>query len=188
MKTVLIALTVLLAPLVTTLTLAAEPPLLTQAREVAMQMPPKLFGALTAEMGKSGAEGAIPVCRDMAPDIAGQISKQTGWTIKRVSLKPRNAARATPDAWEKAALEDFDTRAAAGESPATLEKGEQVGGQYRYVKAMPVQPLCLACHGSAEQISPAVKAVLVQSYPKDQATGYEVGQIRGAISLSKPLQ
>src|SRR4030065_30793 len=96
-------------------------------------------------------------------------------------------ARAIPDAWEKAALEDFDKRAAAGESPAQLEKGEAVGNEYRYVKALPVQPLCLNCHGSADQISPAVKAVLGEHYPNDRATGYAVGQIRGVISVRKPL-
>ena len=84
----------------------------------------------------------------MAPKMAGEISQQTGWKIKRVSLKPRNDARAIPDAWEKAALEDFDMRAAAGEPPAKLEKGEKVGSEYRFVKALPVQPLCLSCHGS----------------------------------------
>jgi hypothetical protein len=68
-----------------------------------------------------------------------------------------------------------------------LEKGEKVGSEYRFVKALPVQPLCLSCHGSAEQISPAVKSVLAQHYPNDLATGYSVGQIRGVISVRKPL-
>ena len=119
--------------------------------------------------------------------MAGEISQQTGWKIKRVSLKARNEARATPDAWEKDALEDFDKRAAAGEPPAQLEKGEKVGNEYRYVKALPVQPLCLSCHGPADQLSPAVKSVLGKHYPNDRATGYSAGQIRGAISVRKPL-
>ena len=186
MKTLLIA-AALIAPFVTTLAHAGDDALLGEARKVATTLPPKLLAALQEEISKSGPEGAIPVCRDMAPKMAGEISQQTGWKIKRVSLKARNEARAIPDAWEKAALEDFDKRAAAGEPPAQLEKGEKINNEYRYVKALPVQPLCLSCHGPADQLSPAVKSALNQHYPNDRATGYSVGQIRGAISVRKPL-
>lgn len=187
MKTSLIVAAVLITSFVITFAYAGDDALLGEARKVATTLPPKLLAALQDEIGKSGPEGAIPVCKDMAPKMAGEISRQTGWKIKRVSLKARNEARATPDAWEKAALEDFDKRAAAGEPPAQLEKGEKVGEEYRYVKALPVQPLCLSCHGPADQLSPAVKSVLGQHYPNDRATGYSVGQIRGAISVRKSL-
>ena len=187
MKKILIAATALIAPFMSTLALAEEDAMLTEARKVATMLPPKLVVVLKEEMSKSGPEGAIPVCKDMAPKMAGEISKETGWKIKRVSLKPRNDARAIPDAWEKAALEDFDKRAAAGEPPAKLEKGEKVGNEYRFVKALPVQALCLNCHGTPDQISPATKAVLSKTYPNDHATGYSEGQIRGVISVRKAL-
>ena len=185
MKKLLIA-TALLTPFAASIA-HAEDAMLSEARNVAMSIPPKLIASLKDEISKSGPEGAIPVCKDMAPKMAGKILQETGWKVKRVTLKVRNEQRAIPDDWEKAALEDFDKRAAAGESPAKLEKGEKVGNEYRYVKALPVQPLCLSCHGSAEQISPAVKAVLNQHYPNDRATGYTEGQIRGVISVRKPL-
>ena len=190
MKKLLLATTAFITPFVTpiaTLAHANDDALLGEARKVAAMLPPKLLVALQEEMSKSGPAGAIPVCKDMAPKMAGEISQQTGWKIKRVSLRARNDARAIPDAWEKAALEDFDQRAAAGESPAKLEKGEKIGSEYRFVKALPVQPLCLSCHGSAEQLSPAVKSALGQHYPNDRATGYTEGQIRGVISIRKPL-
>jgi hypothetical protein len=188
MKTPLIAVAAaLITAFVATLACAGDDALIGEARKVATMMPPKLLSALQEEIGRSGPEGAIPVCKDMAPKMAGEISQQTGWKIKRVSLKARNDARAIPDAWEKAALEDFDKRAAAGEPPAQLEKGEKVGNEYRYVKALPVQPLCLSCHGPADLLSPAVKTALGQNYPNDRATGYSVGQIRGAISVRKPF-
>jgi hypothetical protein len=187
MKKLLIAATVLITPLVAALAQANDDALLGEARKVATMLPPRLLVGLQEEIGRSGPEGAIPVCKEMAPKMAGEISQQTGWKIKRVSLKARNDARAIPDAWEKAALEDFDKRAAAGEPREKLEKGEKVGGEYRFVKALPVQPLCLSCHGSAEQISPAVKSALGRHYPNDRATGYSEGQIRGVISVRKPL-
>jgi len=183
--TVLAAL--LIAPLAATLAHANEDALTAEARKVATTLPPKLIIALQEEIRKSGAEGAIPVCKDMAPKMAGEISQQTGWKIKRVSLKPRNDARAIPDPWETAALEDFDRRVAAGEPPAKLEKGEKIGSEYRFVKALPVQALCLNCHGTDDKINPAVKAALGQHYPNDKATGYSEGQIRGVISVRKAL-
>ena len=186
MKILLIA-AALATPFVTTLAHAGDDAMLSEARNVAMSLPPKLLASLQEEIKKSGPEGAISVCKDMAPKMAGKLFQETGWKVKRVSLKPRNEARAIPDDWEKAALADFDKRAAAGEPPAQLEKGETVGSEYRYVKALPVQPLCLNCHGPIDQLSPAVKSVLGEHYPNDRATGYSVGQIRGAISVRKPL-
>lgn len=168
----------------------ANDALLEEARKTAMSVPPKLVGVLQKEIDKGGPEGAITVCREMAPKMAKAASEESGWQIRRVSLKNRNP-KAAPDAWEKAALEDFDKRAAAGENPAHLEKGEVVdeGGKktYRYVKALPVQTLCLNCHGPADTITDAVKAKLAELYPEDKATGYSAGQIRGAMTLKKSL-
>lgn len=187
MKKILLVSATLIAPFAASVAHANDEALMTEARTVATTLPPKLIVALQEEIKKSGPEGAIPVCKDMAPKMAGEISQQTGWKIKRVSLKARNDARAIPDPWEKAALEDFDKRAAAGESPMKLEKGEKVGEEYRYVKALPVQALCLNCHGPAETLSPGIKAALGQHYPNDRATGYSEGQIRGVISVRKKL-
>ena len=164
--------------------------LLPEARKVATMVPPKLLAVLTTEIEKGGPEGAIGACREKAPAMAKAASEQTGWSIRRVSLNNRNP-KAVPDAWERGVLEDFDRRAAAGESPATLEKGELVAEEgkqsYRYMKALPTLDLCLKCHGPQAALSPAVKAKLAELYPQDKATGYSVGQIRGAMTIRKPL-
>ncbi|AWI76688.1 hypothetical protein CEW83_16925 [Parazoarcus communis] len=169
---------------------ADETALLAEARGVASSIPPKLIAVLQGEIAKGGTEGAIGVCRDKAPQMAKAASERTGWNIRRVSLKNRNP-KAVPDAWERAALEAFDRRAAAGEAPATLEKGEVVveGGveSYRYMKALPTQALCLSCHGSDTDIDPAVRTKLQALYPDDKATGYTVGEIRGAMTIRRPL-
>jgi hypothetical protein len=180
--------TLMLASAVTT-AFAADA-LLEEARNTAMAIPPKLVSVLQKEIKEGGPDGAINVCRERAPKMAKAASEESGWQIRRVSLKNRNP-KAAPDAWEKVALEDFDKRAAAGENPATLEKGEIVdeGGKpvYRYVKALPTQALCLSCHGAADQISDVVKAKLQELYPDDKAIGYSIGQIRGAMTLKKAL-
>jgi hypothetical protein len=169
---------------------AQDTPWLGEARQVASSVPPKLLQLLTEEIAKGGPESAIGVCRDKAPQMAKAASAQTGWAIKRVSLRNRNPG-AVPDAWERAALEDFDRRAAAGENPATLEKWDIIasndGKEYRYMKALPVQALCLSCHGPTEQLTPGVQAQLKTHYPQDLGVGYALGQIRGAMTIRKPL-
>lgn len=180
----------LLVALVALPAVANEAQLLEEARGVATAIPPKLLNVLKDEIAKDGPEGAIGVCREKAPAMAKAASEQTGWAIRRVSLKNRNP-KAVPDAWEEAVLKDFDRRAAAGENLMALEMGEVVsdGGTkiYRYMKALPTQELCLACHGVPEQMSPEVKVTLAEHYPHDKGVGYGVGQIRGAMTLKKPL-
>lgn len=169
---------------------ADDAALLDGARKVATSIPPKLLKVLDEEIKKGGPEGAIEVCRERAPKMAAAASAETGWGIRRVSLKNRNP-KAVPDAWERSVLEDFDKRAAAGEKPTSLEKGEVVAEGdkkiYRYMKALPTQDLCLSCHGTADRITPAVKAKLDALYPDDKAVGYGAAEIRGAITLKKPL-
>lgn len=169
---------------------ADEAALLEEARKVAVAIPPKLLEVLDEEIRKGGPENAIAVCREKAPQMAKAASEQSGWNIRRVSLKNRNP-KAVPDAWERAVLEDFDRRLAAGEKPTGIEKGEvvTVDGQkmYRYMKALPTQDLCLQCHGTPDRVSPATQAKLKELYPDDKAVGYSSAQIRGAITLKKPL-
>ncbi|MCC6657169.1 MAG: DUF3365 domain-containing protein [Rhodocyclaceae bacterium] len=169
---------------------ANDDQLLTEARSVASGIPPKLLTVLEEEIKKGGPEGAIGVCREKAPAMAKAASEKSGWAIRRVSLKNRNP-KAVPDAWEEAVLKDFDQRSAAGEKPTGLEKGEVVMDgdkkMYRYMKALPTQDLCLQCHGTPDRLSPAVQAKLKEMYPNDKGVGYHAAEIRGAITLKKPL-
>jgi hypothetical protein len=171
-------------------TMAQDAPELTDARKVAGAVPLKLLEVLSAQITKNGPASAIAVCNEKAPQMAKAASEQSGWAIRRVSLRNRNP-KAVPDAWELAALKDFDQRAAAGEKPATLEKYEEVEvagvKQARFIKALPVQQLCLACHGAVDTLDPDVANKIHTLYPADQAVGYSLGQIRGAITLRKAL-
>ncbi|HXX10846.1 MAG TPA: DUF3365 domain-containing protein [Burkholderiales bacterium] len=165
--------------------------LLAASRETAGQLIQQLGAQLRAELAKGGPEAAVAVCKNVAPELAGRLSRETGWRVSRVSLKTRNPLLGAPDAWEQSGLEDFDRRVAAGEKAETLEVGEVVeepaGRYYRYMKALPVQPLCLTCHGTAETIPPDVQQRLRVEYPNDRATGYRNGQVRGAVTVKRPL-
>lgn len=165
--------------------------LTSEARALSANLVQQLGGALKKELAEKGPAGAVQVCKSLAPNIAGEFSSKHGMKVSRVSLKPRNPMLGMPDAWEQQQLAAFDAKALAGDKPELLEHtaivDEPAGKFFRYMKALPVQPLCLACHGDAQAIPADVKAQLSKDYPADRAIGYSVGQIRGAITIKKPL-
>ncbi len=150
-------------------------------KQIGCKLKPELKKALT----DGGPAHAISVCSERAPAIAQQLREQTGWYIKRVSLKARNAESARPDAWEAAVLQDFDRRQAGGEAAAKMAHAEVVDGRFRFMKAQGVEAVCLTCHGVS--VKPEVEAALADKYPQDAARGYTLGQIRGAFSLARDL-
>ena len=160
------------------------------SRAAVKELAARLGGAMQKEMATGGPTAAIKVCKDLAPAITSDISLKTGMRVTRVSLKTRDPLLGSPDAWEQKVLIDFDVRAKK-EDPANLEYAEVVtepqGKFLRYMKAIPVQPVCLTCHGALETLAPQVKERLSAEYPHDKATGYSAGQLRGAFSIKKTL-
>jgi hypothetical protein len=167
-----------------------EPRLVEQARRTASGLMKTLAGELNAAIGSGGPAEAIAVCKQKAPQIAADVSKSSGMTVKRVSDRNRNP-RGVPDAWEAKALARLVQRRTDGEPGETLETHAIVDGPegrtFRYAKALVTNGLCLTCHGKPDAIPEAVQARLAQEYPEDRARGYDVGMVRGIISITKPL-
>ncbi|MBN8455453.1 DUF3365 domain-containing protein [Accumulibacter sp.] len=185
--------TVSIALLVCTLPVCAQDlaALTTETRATVLPVIPKVITTMQETVATEGVAGAIGVCKDLAPQLIVKKREETGWDIRRVSLKTRNAERGTPDAWEAAQLADFDRRAAGGEKPETIEKSEivSVNGRpvLRYMKALPVSEVCLGCHGPVDGLDADLRRKLADHYPSDRATGYAKGQIRGALTVKRPL-
>ncbi|TAN85392.1 MAG: DUF3365 domain-containing protein [Gallionella sp.] len=162
-----------------------------ESRAVVMSFMQQLGSANQKAMSEGGPVSTIKVCKEIAPQAASEVSRQHGWKLTRVSLKVRNPLLGTADAWEQKTLQDFEARVAKGEKPEAMEAAEIVhepaGKSFRYMKAIALQPGCVACHGNSEQIPDNVKTRLSEEYPYDKATGYSVGQIRGAVSIKRPL-
>ena len=160
------------------------------SRTIVKEMASKLGSALQKEMTTNGPAASIKVCKDLAPAITSELSRKTGQRVTRVSLKTRNPLLGMPDAWEQKVLADF-ARRAEKENPATIEYAEIVtepqGTFMRYMKAIPVQEVCLKCHGTPETIAPQVREQLTTEYPHDKAVGYSINQLRGAFSIKKAL-
>ncbi len=168
-----------------TMPMAVPTELTSEAAAITQQFVGTLLPTLQLAMAAGGPLNAIEVCAVEAPAIAEKLSADTGWNVRRVSLKARNSSTAQPDFWEIMALNLFDQRQRSGEQGADINLAEVVAGEFRYMQAQPAAPLCLTCHGT--DIAEDVRSALLRHYPDDKATGYTAGQIRGAISLRKSM-
>jgi hypothetical protein len=161
-----------------------------QANQRIVDFSQALKGQLQAAIKQGGLINAVSVCKSVAPAIAAENSKD-GWTLTRTSLRVRNSDN-TPDEWELSQLQQFELVNASGLQPADkpIVASEFIvndgNTQFRYMKAIPAQQLCLGCHGS--NIEPEVSTLLSKTYPDDKAVNFALGDIRGAFSLKKDIK
>lgn len=130
-------------------------------------------------------KGFIPAM--VGSEVANDFSLRTGHKLKQTSLKLRNPNNA-PDEWEEKILKLFD----ASDYPKGIGFGEiLVTGDrkiYRYMKPIYIEKACLECHSTKEKIRPEIRKFLEGRYPNDHAFGYNVGDVRGGISIIVSLE
>ncbi len=165
-------------------TTAADSLALDRARGAAKALGQDLMGALMTALDAGGPAEAIFFCADSAQARTARFQAE-GLTVRRVSARLRNAANA-PDSLEVVALELLAKRHAAKDLPgelAEIRRGADGVRTLHYVKPILVAPPCLTCHGPADNLSPDVREMVMLRYPKDDATGFKAGDLRGAISV-----
>lgn len=171
------------APVVAPTTPAAAPttpadPQIARAQAAIAELRGRLKARLTDAMAKGGAEAALRVCAEEAGPIREAVAKEMGVTVGRSSLRLRSAKDAAP-AW----VADWLQR--QGERPAEGVTGlaERAGSPpvAHVLEPIRIDPPCLVCHGPKDQLAPGVAAVLAERYPQDEATGYALGDLRGAF-------
>jgi Protein of unknown function (DUF3365) len=164
---------------------------LDEARKASAELVSGVASELVKAIEASGPLRAIVVCKYTVPEIASAVSRKYGARVTRVSLTPRNPSLAWPDVWEQKTLMGFEQRLAQGERVDALEFSEvtsEPSGKFlRYMKALPMQPVCVHCHGTPDQISESIRNELAHDYPHDKGVGVLVGKIRGAVTFKKPL-
>ncbi len=169
----------------------SEEEALGESRQVTMSLVNGTKKTLKSFLGEGDFLKAIKGCSEEAPSIAQKYTDQTGYYVRRVSLKYRNPDD-IPDQYEKGVLEKFDSLRVEGKMVVEHEDYRVVkegGKQYlRYMKPLITKKLCLNCHGSKEDIPATVKGFLNTNYPEDRATGFKVGDVRGAVSVKIPLE
>jgi hypothetical protein len=163
-------------------------PALKQARQISDELTDKVRGLLLTELEKGGYDGAIRVCSEVAQNITQEFNRDTGHSVRRVSLGYRNT-KDIPDDYESRMLKRLDRQNREKRLPPEYYEVVRERGQdyLRYFKPIVAGKMCLNCHGQPDQIPPLVTAVLKEKYPNDRATGYREGDLRGAVSVKIAL-
>jgi hypothetical protein len=139
----------------------------------------QLKQALLAGMAQ-GPSAAIGACKLQAPQIAETLSVD-GIVVGRSSHRLRNPGNAAPD-WVAPIMHAFADDA-ADRTPRTVElEGDRVG----YVEPILMQPVCLACHGDVQD--PSLAERIADEYPDDEATGFELDEVRGVFWTEYPAR
>lgn len=147
-----------------------------------------------AKIGQPVPEGATRSTKGIYPALFGRLMAdefviRTGISVKQTTLGkgrlgPRNFYN-TPDAWEKAVLEKFNSRSypkGVGFGEFTpLEGGQKLA--YRYILPLYIEKACLQCHGDPAN-SPTRDGHDISGH---QMEGYKEGEVRGGISVTIPV-
>lgn len=144
-----------------------------RAAQRAAQFQDALKAELTHAMAAGGPVEAIRVCSEKAPWIAAQLSDD-GCRVRRIGTRVRNVAN-TPD---KVDAEALAALAQPGAAPLTRAGTDGIARHYVPLR---IAPLCLACHGKVEDLAVPVREQLTKIYPADQAVGYALDELRGAV-------
>lgn len=156
----------------------------------AMTLIRTLGGRLGEHLAAGGPGAAVEFCSTEAQSLTDSVSTALGpgWEVKRTTARTRNPRNA-PDSLEAEALRYFRASAdSAGEELPEHHVQVTPDGDYRYYRPLRMAEMCLQCHGPREGLDPAVRQVLDERYPADQATGYERGDFRGLVRVTVPRQ
>ncbi|MBK1828691.1 Tll0287-like domain-containing protein [Haloferula rosea] len=141
------------------------------------------FERLSAELGKAMAEGgpvhAIPVCSSMAEGLTAEVAAEHGVKMVRLSDRPRNPAQRA-DGDDLAAMEAMKSHP----KPQLVHSDD--GSAVVRLPIVLSNPVCLKCHGGADDLDEATRGVLKALYPEDQAKGYSLNDLRGIWRIEVP--
>lgn len=157
-----------------------------RTRDAAKGLGGSLKAALVAELGGNGPVAAASVCSEQAVPMTAAVAAESGVVVGRSSLRLRNPDNAAPD-WVMAWL------AGQGERKAETSQGfarvDEVDGvaMARVLKPLPIEGPCLLCHGGSDALAEGIPELLAERYPQDQATGYALGDLRGALWAEGPV-
>lgn len=142
----------------------------------------KLGGELKRQMQTGGPMAALRFCSQNALLLTDQVAKESGVSIKRVSLKNRNPANAA-SAEEQIVLNGWEKLQQSGQPLPAYEIKYLGVGEYTYYTPIVINnEACLKCHGDIAADSPLEKEIKA-AYAEDKATGYTMGGLRGMIVI-----
>jgi hypothetical protein len=138
-------------------------------------------------LADGGPAKAITPYADEAQAQLALAGGEAGAHVGRSSLRLRNPANAPPD-WVEAWLTAQGERKAEGVTGFSRIYDTSDGRMARSLMPVAVEDTCIGCHGPKEGLDPKVVELLSTRYPGDAATGYQIGDLRGALWAEVPVR
>ncbi len=137
---------------------------------------------LMGTIQKKGTLEALAFCNEQAYPLTDSMSVVHNVTIKRVSDKPRNPNNQA-NTEELEYIENFKDVIANQQEPTPVVK--ESNSKVKVYYPITTNTMCLQCHGKpTKNIEPKTLKALTLLYPNDQATGYDVSQVRGIWTIT----
>jgi len=167
--------------------LIAEPltqeQMIQKGTEVSTTLVQKLGSELKTQMQAGGPIAALHFCSQNALSLTDQVAKESGTSIKRVSIQNRNPVNAATSE-EKAVLNQWQKMLKNSKTLPPYELTKLSNGHTVYYKPIIINAeTCLKCHGDIAGDSSLGKAIK-ETYPEDRATGYKMGDLRGMVVVT----
>ena len=126
-----------------------------------------------------GPEYAITFCNERAMPLTDSLAKANNCMIQRVSDKYRNPANKLTE-YDKEMWKQLSSSTAV--NPILVaENGQMVF--YKPIKI--AMAACLTCHGTiGKEMNQKTAKIISEKYPKDLATGYQEGDLRGLWKIT----
>jgi Protein of unknown function (DUF3365) len=154
---------------------------ISRADLIILTMHDALLRELQDGLARGGPRSALSACHSNSAAVSWRLARGEGIASGRTSDRLRNPTNAAPP-WAAPLVQANAGRLARDVDGFAVDLGSKVG----VLRPIVLQPMCTGCHGPADQISPEVRQVLADRYPRDRATGFTNGEIRGWYWVEMP--
>lgn len=150
-----------------------------KGKAVAMKAFATLSSNLMKAMKTGGIPKAVPFCSAHAGTLTQHVAKGFKVKLARVSHKPRNPGnQASPS--ELKYIQRYAQQLKTGKALKPIIVRSKDKKVTFYAPITLAMPACLKCHGAPnKQIKKSHLALIRKLYPKDKATGFKLGEMRG---------
>ena len=154
---------------------------LSRADLIVVSMQDSLLWQLQHKLGEGGPALAFGVCHLDTTQFTHRLGRYEGVAAGHTSDRLRNPTN-RPKGWAEALVAAHAGRRARDVDGFAVDLGDRIG----VLRPMVEQQTCANCHGPVERLTPEVRRLIAEGYPKDRAVGFAEGEIRGWFWVEMP--
>jgi hypothetical protein len=155
-------------------------PVIARADLVIAQLQDSVLRELNHALKEGGPDAAISSCH-IDTTLTTHLFAREGIAAGRTSDRLRSPTNRPPP-WAAEIVRTWAGRPAREIDGFAFDLGDKIG----VLRPIAEREMCGVCHGPLERLSPRVREVLADRYPRDRAVGFREGEIRGWFWVEMP--